>query len=171
MRNITGHTCGSCGRRHEDLPLSYRTAAPAHWTDILDDDPNSELTPDLCVISGRHFFIQGNLEIPILGSDEVFAWGVWVSLSPASFARTTDLWDEPGREAEPPHFGWLSTELAGYQVSTLNLKTNVHTRPVGHKPYVEVEPTDHPLAVDQRAGITMARVQQLAELLWHGGRG
>lgn len=168
MRNITGYTCGSCGRRHEDLPLSYRTAAPAHWTDDLADDPNSELTPDLCVISGRHFFIQGNLEIPILGRGEVFAWGVWVSLSPENFARTTELWDEPGREAERPHFGWLSTELAGYPVSTLNLKTNVHTRPVGQKPYVEVEPTDHPLAVEQRTGITMTRVQHLAQLLLHG---
>ncbi|MEU8003180.1 DUF2199 domain-containing protein [Catellatospora sp. NPDC049111] len=170
MRNITGHTCGSCGRPHEDLPLSYRTAAPAPWTDDLADDPNSELTADLCVISGRHFFVQGNLEIPIIGRDEVFTWGVWVSLSPDSFARTTDLWDEPGRESERPYFGWLSTELAGYPVSTLNLKTNVHTRPVGRKPYVEVEPTDHPLAVEQRTGITTARIHHLADLLQHGSR-
>ena len=165
MRNISGYICGSCGRSHEDMPLSYRAAAPAHWTDDLADDPNSELTPDLCVISGRHFFVQGNLEIPVLGGDEVFAWGVWVSLSPDSFARTTDLWDEPGRESERPYFGWLSTELAGYPVSTLNLKTNVHTRSVGQKPYVEVEPTDHPLAVEQRTGITMTRVRHLADLL------
>ncbi|MEV0453979.1 DUF2199 domain-containing protein [Catellatospora methionotrophica] len=166
MRDITGHTCPSCGGRHDDPPLAYRTAAPAHWTDALAEDPNSELTPDLCIIGGRHFFVQGNLEIPILGTDNVFTWGVWVSLSPASFARTTDLWDEPGRESEPPYFGWLSTELPGYPV-TLNLKTNVHTRPVGHKPLVEVEPTDHPLAVDQRTGIPLTRAHHLADLIRH----
>jgi hypothetical protein len=35
---------------------------------------------------------------------------------------------------------------------------------------VELEPTDHPLPVEQRQGITMARVQALAELLLHPGR-
>ena len=38
---------------------------------------------------------------------------------------------------------------------TVNLKTNVHTRAVGERPFIDVEPTDHPLAVEQRNGITM----------------
>jgi hypothetical protein len=52
-----------------------------------------------------------------------------------------------------------------YSPSTLNLKTNVHTQPVGLRPLVELEPTDHPLAVEQRDGITVARVQEFAERL------
>ncbi|WP_412543093.1 DUF2199 domain-containing protein [Longispora sp. K20-0274] len=80
----------------------------------------------------------------------------------------------PGREAEPPYFGWLSTELGLYTPSTINLKTNLHTRPVGQRPLIELEPTDHPLAVEQRCGITRARVQEFAESLLHpesdGGR-
>jgi hypothetical protein len=47
------------------------------------------------------------------------------------------------------------------------LKTNVHTREVGVRPLVELEPTDHPLAVEQRDGIAMARVQEIAELNLH----
>jgi hypothetical protein len=39
--------------------------------------------------------------------------------------------------------------------------------PVGQRPLVELEPTDHPLAVEQREGITIARVQEFAELLQH----
>lgn len=100
----------------------------------------------------------------MVGSDRVFTWGVWVSLSSGNFARAVDLWEQPGREDEPPYFGWLSTELFPYQPSTVQLKTNVHTRPVGEKPFVEIEPTDHPLAVEQRAGMTMDRVRQIAEL-------
>lgn len=42
-------------------------------------------------------------------------------------------------------------------------KTHVHTRPVGEKPFVEVESTNHPLAVEQRTGITVTRVRQIAE--------
>ncbi len=33
---------------------------------------------------------------------------------------------------------------------------------------IELEPTDHPLAVEQRVGITLARVQEIAETLLHG---
>lgn len=96
-----------------------------------------------------------------------FEWGVWVSLSQRNFLRMHELWHTPGRENEPPYFGWLSTEIPVYRPSTLSLKTQVHTRPVGERPLIELEPTDHPLAVEQRAGITVARVQEFAELLLH----
>lgn len=52
--------------------------------------------------------------------------------------------------------------------STINLKTNVHTRPIGERPLVELEPTEHPLAVEQRTGITRDRVREIAEALLHG---
>ena len=65
-------------------------------------------------------------------------------------------------------FGWLSTHLPVYEPSTVNLKTLVHTQPVGERPLLELEPTDHPLAVEQREGIDLARVQELAERLLHG---
>ena len=77
------------------------------------------------------------------------------------------LWTTPGRESEPPYFGFLCTELPLYQPSTLGLKTMVHTQPVGYRPTVELESTEHPLAVEQRTGITLARVQEIAELLLH----
>ncbi len=51
----------------------------------------------------------------------------WVTLSEANYERMLELWDTPGREHEPPYFGWLSTELPTYPPSTLNLKTMVHT--------------------------------------------
>jgi Uncharacterized protein conserved in bacteria (DUF2199) len=90
-----------------------------------------------------------------------------VSLSRDSFTRVLSLWTTPGRECEQPYFGWMSTELPMYQPSTPLLKTRVHTRPVGQRPLIELEPTDHPLAVEQRAGITLARLQEIAETLLH----
>ena len=44
----------------------------------------------------------------------------------------------------------------------------MHTRPVGVRPYIELEATDHPLAVEQREGITWERVQEIAEIVLHG---
>ncbi len=127
-----------------------------------------QLGSDQCVIKNKHFFIRGLIRLPVLDADQDFEWGVWVSLSRDNFERASGLWETEGREAEPPYFGWLSSELRPYEPSTLNLKTNVHTQPVGLRPLVELEPTDHPLAVEQREGITLARVQEFAEILLHG---
>jgi hypothetical protein len=122
------------------------------------------------MIDEKHWFIVGNLEIPILGSEERFSWDVWVSLSEQNMKRAAQLWETPGRESEPAYFGWLSTLLPGYP-ETLHLKTMVHTRAVGRRPLVELEPTDHPLAVEQRQGITWERVQEISELVLHGQQG
>jgi hypothetical protein len=47
------------------------------------------------------------------------------------------------------------------------LKTRVHSRNVGMAPYIELEPTEHPLAVEQRRGISPNRVWEIAELMQH----
>ncbi|WP_285583832.1 DUF2199 domain-containing protein [Actinoallomurus iriomotensis] len=169
MSDEPGFTCSCCGRHHGELPLSFSTPAPAFWTPDLVDDPDSELSSDQCVIKRQAFFVRGLIEIPVVDTGEVFTWGVWVSLSEENFTRAARLWDVPGREAEPPYFGWLSTELPIYSPTTVELKTNLHTRPVGERPAVELEPTAHPLAIEQRQGITRARVQRIAETLLHPG--
>jgi hypothetical protein len=98
---------------------------------------------------------------------EDFEWGVWVSLSQANYLRMLDRYETSDREEEPPYFGWLSTRIPVYEPSTLNLKTRVRTQPVGTRPLVEVEPSDHPLAVDQRDGIMVERVREIASTLHH----
>ncbi|WP_426366719.1 DUF2199 domain-containing protein [Streptomyces sp. E-08] len=151
--------------------MNYSAAAPYVWDSSFAGAPDCLLSSDQCVIKGEHYFVKGLIEIPVIGSDEVFSWGVWASLSRENFSRAADLWDTPGRESEKPYFGWLTTELPVYAPSTVNLKVNVHTRPIGERPLVELEPTDHPLAVEQRAGITMDRVREIAEDLLHGAGG
>lgn len=165
-----GYDCSCCGRHHDELPLGYRTFAPAYWHDGLTGNPGSILGDEQCVIDGEHFFIRARLVLPTLDTGDDFEWGVWVSLSEANFARVAELWTKPERVQEPPYFGWLATELPTYEPTTVNLKTNLHSQPVGVRPTVELEPTDHSLAVEQRTGITRARVQAIAELLLHPTR-
>lgn len=117
---------------------------------------------DLCVVDDCHYFIRGRLELPILGTQSTFVWLVWVSLSEKNFNRTVDLWETAGREKEPPYFGFLNTRLPGYS-DTTQLKVNVHTLPVGLRPSIEVEHSDHPLAIEQRGGISMQRAECLAK--------
>jgi hypothetical protein len=143
----TTFQCSCCGERLSGPPLAWHFSAPNAWLAL------------------PHFFISGLVEIPIL-DDGVFAWGIWVSLSRASFERSCELWQDPKRVSEPTYFGWFCNSLPGYP-ETLHLKTAVHSREVGVRPYIELEATDHPLAVEQGNGITMARVRQIAEQMHH----
>ena len=173
---MTGYTCKTCGVYHEELPFSYGSPAPDIVFSMNEEERNRRvllLSSDQCVIKGRklfdekNYFILGNIDIPIIDSKDIFRWSVWVSLSKVNYDRTARLWNTLGREEEPPYFGWLSTLLHVYHPSTINLKTNIHTNPVGMRPFVELEPTDHPLAMEQRKGITLARVQEIAEIILH----
>ncbi|MFD7732451.1 DUF2199 domain-containing protein [Kitasatospora phosalacinea] len=147
--------------------MNYSTTAPYLWDPSFADATDCLLSSDQCVINAQHYFVKGLIEIPVIGSSDVFSWGVWVSLSRENFSRAADLWDTQGRESEKPYFGWLTTELPIYSPSTINLKTHLHTRPIGQRPLIELEPTDHPLAVEQRTGITRDRVREIAEAVLH----
>ena len=126
----------------------------------------SNLNSDFCSIEDRDFFIRGCIEIPIVGQADMFVWGVWSSLSKESFRRALELWVSDPAEDEPSRFGWLSNNIEGYP-ATLNLKTNVHFRKGRSRPRIVLEPTDHPLTIEQRNGITIERVQEIAAALQH----
>jgi hypothetical protein len=167
MSSAPGFLCSCCGERHGDLPSGYGTLAPAYWREELADDPASMLTDEQCVIERRHFFLRARIILPVLDGDQRFEWGVWVSVSRKNYHRAGTMWNNPDRANEPPYFGWLATDLPVYDPATLNLKTQFQTQAVGIRPTVELGPTDHPLAIEQRDGITVARIQQIAETLLH----
>ena len=169
--NMQGYQCSTCREFHSGLPFSYSSPAPAPYFAIPEGERDDRvlLSFDQCVIDDEHFFILGRLEIPVLDADEdLFSWNAWVSLSEKNFNRATELWETAGREKEPPYFGWLSTSLPCYVVDTFLLKANIHTRPVGERPFIQLEPTDHPLAIEQRNGIGLKRIQEIAECALHG---
>ena len=157
--------------------MAYGVDAPAYWAPELEGDELSELTQERCVIIAEHFFLRGVLPVRVHDADDAFEWGVWVSVSEANYRRAIELWDDERREQTPPMFGWLSTDLPVYEPTTINLKTMVHKRAPGLRPVVELEHTDHPLAVEYHQGITVARVAEIAALMHQvdrqhrGGRG
>lgn len=120
------------------------------------------------VVKGEHFFVRALIRLPVLDADHDFEWGVWVSVSEESFLRMSALWEQQRREAEPPIFGWLSTDVPIYAPSTLNLAAMVYTQPVGLRPLAQLEASEHPLTVEQHDGIRLTRVQEFAERLLHG---
>jgi hypothetical protein len=140
------------------------------WGLLSDDERSrSSLGGEQCEIDsreGKSYYIRACLDIPIRGADRTFTWGVWCSLSESSFAEISAHWEDAGRAGLGPYFGWLCTKVPGYP-DTAFLKTRVHQRAVGVRPFVELERTNHPLSVDQRLGVEKPRLELIVAELLH----
>lgn len=152
--------CATCDEVHVGMP-SFAVNEPLHFWSVAEHERSTrcELSSDFARID-EHFFVRGCLEVPVHNTDEVFTWGVWVSLSAVSAEQFLASYDSAKGRHIGPFFGWLNTSLTPYP-ETLNLKTQVHLRNNGSRPFIELEPTDHPLAIEQRAGISQHRVGEL----------
>ena len=169
MNEPVGFACSCCGEWHDELPFAYHAAAPAPWSPQMEEEPGSVLGEEQCIIASEQFFVRAIIRLAVLDAADSFEWGVWVALDEVSFMRMNALWEVEGREDEPPAHGWLSSYLPVYEPTTLALEVSVHTQPVGLRPLVELTGAQHPLAIEQREGIMLERVQEFAERLMHGG--
>jgi hypothetical protein len=160
--------CSCCGAVHRGMP-AFGADAPLNYYAVPREERATRcaLSADSCIIDDQSYFVRGCIEIPVQGEDEPFSWGVWVSLSEASFKQWLELYPEERRSHVGPFFGWLNAYLKPYP-ETMDLKTRVHLRDGGIRPLIELQPTDHPLAVEQREGISAARVEELYMLMMHG---
>jgi hypothetical protein len=133
-------------------------------------DARALIGSDQCVIDQQWFFIRGCLEVPILGSNEPFVWGLWVSIREDVYDEISDCWTLEGREKlHGPFKGRLANSLTVYP-ETLNLKTEIKLQPVGNRPRFRIEESDYLLAQEQSSGIPLDRAMELASLLLHQER-
>ena len=159
--------CATCGETHRGMP-SFGADRPVSYYEVAEEEREArcDLGSDDCVIDEELFFVRGCLEIPVHGSEDPFVWGVWVSLSKASFLKWIETYDQQKRSHVGPFFGWLNAALRPYP-DTINLKTMVHLRDDGIRPFIELEATDHPLAIEQREGIPASRVAEIYGMMMH----
>ena len=147
------YTCACCGEVHEDLPdLAFDRPTYAHQIPEEEYSDRVSLTSDLCIIDDESFFIRGLIEIPVLGQEKTFGIGVWVSQKEENFRTYERQFDSADIG---PFFGWLSNEFRFMGESTLSLKTMAHFQGNDLRPSIALEPTDHPLAVAQKQGISL----------------
>lgn len=153
------YRCSVCGEEHDDLRL-MGTDRPDQWWGVPDEEREEriELTSDTCIIDDEHFFIHGVIEIPVQDYPHGFGFGVWVSQKRGNFFTYVENYNSSDIG---PFFGWLCTNLDYYGEGTSLLKTMAHFRGEGLRPSIELEETDHPLAVDQRDGITLDKAWEI----------
>lgn len=156
-------TCGCCGKQFETLPLDIAFDAPVYWSLIPEEEraKRAQLDSDYCTLD-ESFFVRGLIELPVKGVDDKFCWGVWSSLSRKSLDRIRTVRDEELATDTPSFPSWFSNTISIYP-DTLNLKTLVHPRAGGLRPLIELMPSDHPLYIEQRDGITVERVLEIVQ--------
>lgn len=149
------YRCTTCGKVHDDLPHPGADK-PDPWWNVPEHEREGRiyLTADVCVIDDVQFFIRGVIEIPVHDYPEPFAFGAWVSQKRENFQTYLENWTS---KDIGPFFGWLSTRIAFYEEDTFLLKTMAYFRGEKLRPFIELEPTEHPLAIDQRNGITLEK--------------
>lgn len=153
------YECKTCGGVHEGIP-SMGADEPWHLGGIPEAERESRVMhcSDACVIDKKDFFIRGVIEIPLVGEEDCFTFGAWVSLARNNFITYMDNLEIADIG---PFFGWLCSELDNYSPSTINLQTQVVFRGNQQRPTITVAPTDHPLAIDQHNGITLERAWEI----------
>jgi hypothetical protein len=149
--------CRSCGQQHTGLP-AWHFGEPVQVYDVPPEERAArvDLTSDGCTIDGREFYVLGLLRS---------RYPAYPHLGRVALAERGELRAllRPVRGRAPPGgrvvFGWLCNRVPGYP-DTLLLKARLHVRAYPERPWVELEPTEHPLAVDQRAVFTVSVAQK-----------
>ena len=144
-----------------DAPRSYYAVPEAERAS------RCELGSDYCAIDLASFFVRGCLEIPVRGADEPLVWGVWASLSMPDFKTWMMTYEEPLRSHLGPLPGLLSVWFRPYP-EAVDLRAWVNLRDHRTRPLIELEPSDHPLALEQHNGISIDRLAEIYAIMTHG---
>ena len=156
-----GFRCAQCGAHHQvlfDLAFNH----PDPWTGPGDQAPNRDLpaalasgrdllTEDFCLL-GEHRFVRAILPLPLQGSDESFAFGVWGSLSHPRFDAYVAGFDDPIGGDLTPAFSWLSNCLPG--AADAPVKASLTPQPDRQRPILRITDPTHPFFISQTDGLS-----------------
>jgi hypothetical protein len=153
--------CGHCGR---DLGAHARdigySLPDVVWA--LDDDERdrrAKYDSDTCQLDQSRFFIRGIAFVSILETGEHFGWGLWTEVSQQVFARYLELYDADARR-EPTAEGRLANTPQGYP-DLEGHPVDIAFGAADDRPQLTLRTSQHPLSVEQRRGISLARVHEL----------
>jgi hypothetical protein len=157
--------CPRCGQVHDigDLEPSFRrpdpfVAIPRAEREFRTLDGNDHCAIRDAADTQRRYFLRVLLPIPVEGREVPCSWGIWAEVSPEDYKRAMDLWRDPRQGEEPPFPGRLANTCPGYR-ETQGLPGTVQLISPESIPHFHfLAEVDHPLAVEQRQGVSPTRV-------------
>jgi hypothetical protein len=151
--------------------LSFAADFPDPYANLSRDDRENRalISSDQCIIDEEQFYLRGCLELPISDSSDIFLWGVWARVHEKDFDQIQEFWERVGRESViGPFKGRLANSLAIYP-DTINMKLEIRIQPAGQRPLFVLDEAEHPLAIEQRLGLDMAKAHEYACILLRKG--
>jgi hypothetical protein len=153
--------CQKCGAVHDldDMELTF--FRPDAVVELSEDERkcNAHESDDLCVIGNDRFFVRATLPLPVSEKDIPYRIGVWVETSEASFKRICELWSDE-LQANEPSFGVAIANRIPTVPDTLGLAATLQLTGPKTRPEVFVAEPAHPLADQQRDGISAHRAYE-----------
>ena len=151
---MSADDCKNHVQRDVAFALPYDIAA----LDAEERDRRTKISRDLCHIDEQRFFLRGVLEVPVHDdADEPLRFGVWAEVENAVVARYIELYRVDARD-ETPALGKLANAIRGYP-DLLGHPLVVRFSTAKERPRLLLDPSDHPLAIDQRDGIGLERLE------------
>jgi hypothetical protein len=155
-------SCSICGNEHSDWPaLAFKS--PANY-DVLSDKEKSELgklDSDFCEIHYKDQiarFIRVTLSQKVNDNCENLDYGLWVSLSEASYLDYKSNFNNQNHETG--YFGWLCNNIPEYG-DTMSIPCDVITKKENSRPEIFPHQNfDHPFVRDYYDGITKIEAEE-----------
>jgi hypothetical protein len=156
------YVCKSCGETHEGLPRDIDFGKPGAYLALSPQQQKARcrLTPDICTIGKKRFFIHGKLPVPVQDAGGAFVWGVWAEVSPHVFVHYQQV--VANAEVEPlPSFGSLSVEHIPPFRGMDRLPVMMRFVANEARPTFTLEPSNHWLCRQQQNGITLHYLKEM----------
>ena len=146
----------------EEWPaLAFMSPVYYHALPEEEKEQVAKLDEDFCEIhhpEESNLFIRVVLLQQVVGHKEPLNYGLWVSLSEASYKDYQDNFKNSNHEVG--YFGWLSSRIPPYE-NTLAIPCNVYTRTGNDRPeIVPHEDHDHPFVHDYYKGISKQEAER-----------
>jgi len=159
--------CKVCADTHDGLPLDIDFAKPGACLALSPRQQKSrcKLTPDVCTIGKRRFFLHGNLPVPVRDTGDVFVWRLWAEVPPHVFAHYRQV-VEAGDVQPLPSFGALSVERIPPFRGMDRLPVMMRFGAPARRPVFTLEPSNHWLCRHQQNGITLHHLHEILHALF-----
>ena len=163
--------CRSCDEWHVCVP-GWGWPFPMDYLDVPEAQRAERcyLSEDLCVVDHSRFFVCGCLELPVQGYPDILSVRAWAAISETDFFEYQDLIGVLERSHCGPYAGKLSAPFPTYS-KTEGLALSVRINNDRIRPTLLVEDREHPLGIEQKAGISMERLQSIYTYLEARGVG
>lgn len=147
----------------DDMELTYRLPDAIACMSQEDIDETCKCTSDYVICEERYFYVRCVIVLPIKESARDYAIGAWAQVSPKSFNRIWDLWDEDDQSQEPPMRGLLANSVHLNQ-NAEDAEIEVQLTGASSRPKIVIKDPECTLYAEQSYGISMHRAREYSEL-------